>query len=154
MKNRTPPSTCTASPRCAICRCAFRPHPRVGMRQMTCGKPVCRKEQKRRAQRSWSRRNPGYWGLYRVKKRIRQLEAKPGEPHFRGPPAELARFPQVFGLKVLGARAVVLLMLLLRLCFQMVQDAIKRHERWLVKSLQSAEGSPAQGASGHDGAGP
>lgn len=46
---------------CEVCQQLFRPDHRVGPRQRVCGKLECKQERKRRAQRDWLRRNPGYF---------------------------------------------------------------------------------------------
>jgi len=43
---------------CPYCKRSFRPHPRVGNRQKTCGKPSCKKTRKAEINRRWRRDNP------------------------------------------------------------------------------------------------
>ena len=43
---------------CPYCKRSFRPHPRVGNRQKTCGKPSCKKTRKTEINRRWRRDNP------------------------------------------------------------------------------------------------
>jgi len=46
--------------RCRMCRDWYRPDPRTRGIQKACGKPVCRRERKRQADRRWWASNPGY----------------------------------------------------------------------------------------------
>ena len=46
---------------CFICQRRFVPNPRLKDRQKTCAAETCRKELKRRANRSWRERNPDYF---------------------------------------------------------------------------------------------
>ena len=47
--------------RCEFCGQYFTVDKRVGARQKACKRPECRKERKRRAQKSWCDKNPGYF---------------------------------------------------------------------------------------------
>lgn len=55
--------------KCPYCKSFFIPHPRVGKRQKTCGKPDCRKRLKAKNNRRWRRKNPDYFqnDYHRVK---------------------------------------------------------------------------------------
>jgi hypothetical protein len=44
--------------RCPHCNQSFRPHPRVGKRQKTCGSASCKKTRKAYTDARWRRRNP------------------------------------------------------------------------------------------------
>lgn len=46
---------------CVVCNVFFTADKRVGKRQKTCGRPSCKLEYKRRCQKDWLRRNPGYF---------------------------------------------------------------------------------------------
>lgn len=46
---------------CRVCRRWFRPDPRVGDNQMTCGDPQCKNEWHRRKCAEWHRRNREYF---------------------------------------------------------------------------------------------
>lgn len=62
---------------CAICHEPFVPDARVGERQLVCSKLSCQQERKRRAQRRWLAKNPGYFqGRYPYVKEW--LAAHPG----------------------------------------------------------------------------
>ena len=61
---------------CPYCKTQFTPHPKVGERQITCGKPACKAALKSDNNRKWRQRNPDYHRDYpRVKD---WLEQKPG----------------------------------------------------------------------------
>ncbi len=47
--------------RCVYCKRFFRPDPRVGARQKSCGDGECRRRRKRESQRRWLEANPGYF---------------------------------------------------------------------------------------------
>ena len=46
--------------RCRVCRDWYRPDPRNRGFQKVCGKPDCRRERKRQADRQWRATDPGY----------------------------------------------------------------------------------------------
>ena len=57
--------------RCPFCRRWFHPHPRLKQRQKTCGRPACRREQKRKSNQQWRNRNPDYFrGAYGLQKEV------------------------------------------------------------------------------------
>jgi len=43
--------------RCPFCQILFRPHPRLGSRQWTCGAPACQRQRHAASCRAWRRRN-------------------------------------------------------------------------------------------------
>jgi len=43
--------------RCPFCHTLFRPHPRLGARQRTCGARACQRERHAQSCRAWRRRN-------------------------------------------------------------------------------------------------
>ncbi len=43
--------------RCPFCQTLFRPHPRLGRRQWTCGAPACQQQRHAASCRAWRRRN-------------------------------------------------------------------------------------------------
>jgi len=47
----------TRRKRCPFCQSLFRPHPRLGARQRTCGAPACQRERHAQSCRRWRRRN-------------------------------------------------------------------------------------------------
>ena len=63
--------------KCPYCKTQFTPHPKVGDRQKTCGKPACKTALKADNNRKWRERNPDYYskGYSRLKD---WLEENPG----------------------------------------------------------------------------
>ena len=62
--------TSTRKRPCSICRRWFIPNPKLGSRQVTCGRPACRRERHRKKCAEWNRNNPEYFkGNYLQKKR-------------------------------------------------------------------------------------
>ncbi|MBW2203029.1 MAG: hypothetical protein JRF52_02750 [Deltaproteobacteria bacterium] len=63
--------------KCPYCKTQFIPHPKVGDRQKTCGKPACKAALKSDNNRKWCQRNPDYYskGYSRLKD---WLEENPG----------------------------------------------------------------------------
>ncbi len=55
---------------CKVCRRWFKPDPRVGDDQMTCGDPKCKKEWHRRKCAQWNRKNPDYFKGNYLRKKI------------------------------------------------------------------------------------
>ena len=47
--------------RCPFCRRWFHPHPRLKQRQVTCGRPECRRQRKRESDQQWRTENPDYF---------------------------------------------------------------------------------------------
>ena len=59
--------------KCPYCKTQFTPHPKVGKRQITCGKPACKAALKSDNNRKWRQRNPDYHCDYpRVKDCLEQ----------------------------------------------------------------------------------
>lgn len=69
---------------CCICHHWFRPDPRVGARQRTCGRPDCQGVHRRKMQAVWRRRHPDYFAARRILDR--GALARPPEPLRLPPP--------------------------------------------------------------------
>jgi len=68
---------------CRICRRWFRPDPRVGVRQRTCGARACQRGWHRRTCRDWRRRHPDYDRDDRLRRRLQvgeRAEARRADP--------------------------------------------------------------------------
>jgi hypothetical protein len=65
--------------RCCICRALFRPDPRGGARQKTCGRAACQQARHAERQGRWRRRNPDYFTTRRLRERLRQAELAAAE---------------------------------------------------------------------------
>jgi hypothetical protein len=74
---------------CCICHHWFRPDPRVGGRQRTCGRPECQGVHRRKMQAAWRKRHPDYFAARRILDR--GALAQPPEPLRLPPP--LSRLP-------------------------------------------------------------
>ena len=74
---------------CSICRCWFRPDPRVGQRQRACGQADCQALHRRKMQAAWRARHPDYFVARRMQQR--SLLDQPPEPLRL--PAPLNRLP-------------------------------------------------------------
>lgn len=62
-----------------MCPDLFRPDPRVGARQKTCGKPACQKARHAKQQGLWRQANPDYFTNRRLQQRQRQAELAKAE---------------------------------------------------------------------------
>lgn len=52
---------------CPFCHIFFTPHPKVGDRQICCGRESCKRQRKKAADRKWRRKNPDYFkGRYQI----------------------------------------------------------------------------------------
>jgi len=67
---------------CAVCGIWFRPNPRLGNRQQTCGLPACKQEWHRRLCARWRKRNPDYDQETRL---VDRLVKDPPTPRGREP---------------------------------------------------------------------
>jgi len=112
---------------CSECGAWFTPHPRLGDRQRTCGKAACRRAQKRRTQRAWSARNPGYWTERRLREQAERLGAG-GGGELRGPPLQLRQLPMPFAQDVIGTEPLVIIIFLARMLHRSAQDAIRSYQ--------------------------
>src|ERR1700690_1513481 len=75
---------------CTICRRWFRPNPRVGSRQRSCGNPECQTARRQKTQANWRNRNPGYSIAWRIDQRA---AAQPEAPEPLRMPAPLKQLP-------------------------------------------------------------
>jgi hypothetical protein len=57
---------------CCICRCWFRPDPRIGARQRACSNPDCQVARRKKKQKAWREGNPDYFIARRIQDRSRQ----------------------------------------------------------------------------------
>ena len=73
---------------CSICRRWFRPDPRVGSRQRTCGQADCQSARRRKKQKEWRERHPDYFIARRIQER-----AGRGRPEPLELPPPLSRLP-------------------------------------------------------------
>lgn len=57
---------------CCICRCWFRPDPRIGRRQHACRKPDCQAARRKKKQRQWRQNHPDYFIARRIQDRAKE----------------------------------------------------------------------------------
>ena len=69
---------------CCICRCWFRPDPRVGLRQRACRKPDCQVARRKKKQKEWRKGHLDYFVARRIQGR--NQEERPPEPLELPPP--------------------------------------------------------------------
>ena len=82
--------------RCPFCLTFFRPHPRLGPRQWTCGAPACQQQRHAASRRPWRRRNRAV-----IRTHYRTTCTQPGRgprqrrsPRARWPPSCAASAPR------------------------------------------------------------
>jgi hypothetical protein len=131
---------------CRICRKWFRPDPRVGERQRTCGSAPCRPAWHRRSCRDWRRRNPDYDRDDRLRRRL-QAQTQPvgSDP--------LAQLNWDVARDVIGLQVTVVVEETGRLLVSWAQDAIalqlpgspRGFGRHPPGRVRDAMGSPAPG---------
>lgn len=109
---------------CSICRRWYTPPARVRHCQRTCGREECKKEQTRRTQEAWSKKNPDYWSGYRLKKKLEAVKAGDEVAELRGPPAGLKRIPADLVQEAIGAQGVVILAEFGRVLSRAAQEAM------------------------------
>jgi hypothetical protein len=85
---------------CSICRRWFRPDPRIGVRQRTCGQADCQTAQQKKRQAAWRRRNPDYFHARRMLVRSTMVPA----PEPRRLPPPLNQLPWDLAQKQFGAQ--------------------------------------------------
>jgi len=78
---------------CRICRRWFRPDPRVGVLQRSCGNADCQTARRQRTQANWRSRNPGYAIAWRIDQRAAQTQSPPEPMRL---PAPLNQLPWEF----------------------------------------------------------
>ena len=108
---------------CRICRKWFRPDPRAGDRQHTCGSAACRRERHRRACAAWHRSNPDYDREDRLRRRLHR-EVKPvvSDP-LAVPP--LARLDREAARDAVGLEVIVVLEVVVQLLWTATRDAVR-----------------------------
>ena len=65
---------------CKVCRRWFRPNPRVGDAQMTCGRPECKRQWHRKKCAEWNRKNREYFKEIYLNHKILAASAKSENP--------------------------------------------------------------------------
>lgn len=118
---------------CRICKKWFRPNPRLGDRQKTCGAAECQRQWHAIKCAEWNRKNRPYFQEIYLRRRLESLAAGPGEPHppsqppAPAPPLQCALldYPRGVVQEVIGAQQLVVIEYLVRLLARGVQEAIR-----------------------------
>lgn len=139
---------------CTACRTWFTPNPRLGARQLTCGKPACRKALKQRRQKAWTKRNPDYWAGRRLREqldRAKELDVvAPAQP----PPAHLRQIPADIVQAVMSPQAFVIISFLVRLQHRATQAALRAEVLNLKEKSTRHDPPSAQASIATSGQGP
>jgi hypothetical protein len=120
---------------CRICRRWFTPHPRVGDRQKTCGRPHCKEEWHRKKCTEWNRKNPEYFRSNYLHKKLDGV----GRPERVGGVCPVrSRFrsglPHEKVQEVMGVEPLVIMEYLVQLLLRRFQEVIR--VKVLVKTGQ------------------
>ena len=132
--------------RCASCNDAFWPDPRVGRRQLVCGKPECLSWRHRQAQRRWRQRHPED----AVARRLRAALAKAKQPEVK---LELPRPPPV-GIPweelrdEISPQQLVIASFFVKLVFRSGRDAIVSEVSRIAEQFVHYADTPAKDAMG------
>lgn len=115
---------------CRICRKWFRPDPRIGERQKTCGGVECRGQWHRQKCVEWNHKNRQYFQDIYLEKRLAQcdesLEPTSGDGERDcGPPLPL---PRSVVQEVIGAKPLVIIEYLLQQPLRRFQEVIKAQQ--------------------------
>jgi hypothetical protein len=117
---------------CKVCRRWFRPNPRVGDDQKTCGRPNCKKEWHRRKCAEWNRKNREYFkGIYLKNKILAASEGneKPGNQQEVERKTTRTRFnlglPWQEIQEVMGVKQLIIIEYIIHLLLRAFQEPIK-----------------------------
>jgi len=108
---------------CRVCRRFYRPHPRVGGRQKTCGEEACRKAWRSRKNKEAYRKERGYHRDHALRKKLASEEPRleePGEPEAkaRKRPESTLQLPREEIREAMSEEAVVILEYLVTMIFR------------------------------------
>jgi hypothetical protein len=117
---------------CKVCRRWFRPNPRVGDEQMTCGRPKCKREWHRKKCAEWNRKNREYFkGIYLKNKILAASEdnEKPGNQQNVEGKTTRTRFnlglPRQEIQEVMGVKQLIIIEYIIHLLLRFFQEPIK-----------------------------
>jgi hypothetical protein len=88
---------------CCICRCWFRPDPRIGSRPRACRNPDCQVARRRKKQKQWRECNPNYFIARRILDRGKADRA----PEPLRLPRRLSQLPWTSRNSSLGSKALI-----------------------------------------------
>jgi len=117
---------------CRVCRRWFRPNPRVGDAQMTCGRPNCKREWHRKKCAEWNKKNRDYFkGIY-LKNKILAASTKSenqGKQQKVGGKTTRTRFnvglPGQEIQEVMGTKQLVIIEYIIHLLLRAFQELMK-----------------------------
>ena len=116
---------------CRICRKWFKPNPRVGEDQKTCGNPECRREWHRKKCSEWNKRNSKYFKSIYLSKKLEvvknnssnlkggKLKALMIHPRFK------LGLPRMEAQEVLGLPQLIIIEYIVQLLANRFQEAIR-----------------------------
>ena len=132
--------------RCACCSESFWPDPRVGRRQLVCGKPECLLWRHRQAQRRWRQRHPED----AVARRLRAALAQAKQPEVK---LELPR-PPPRGIPweelrdEISPQQLVILSFFVRLASRSWRDSISSEVAKITEQFANYASTPAEDSIG------
>ena len=101
---------------CKICKRWFKPHPRVGERQKTCGDSCCKREWHRKKCAEWNRQNREYFkGLYLEKKLKEAIKNPKSYQFYHDTPHPYLRLPRQEIQRVIGLEQLIIIEYILHL---------------------------------------
>jgi len=119
---------------CRICGKWFAPHPRLGVRQMTCGDPECQRQWHTKKCAEWNRKNRITFQENYLKSKLEAVRAGPQEPPSPPPlpmpivpisPIPPLDYPRRVVQEVIGVQQLVIIEYIVRLLKRDVQEVIR-----------------------------
>jgi hypothetical protein len=126
--------SCSRKRPCRICGKWFAPHPRLGVRQMTCGASECQRQWHTRKCAEWNRKNRITFQENYLRNKLEALRGDPQEPPSLPPsPVPIAPIPPIPPLdyprrvvqEVIGVQQLVIIEYIIRLLKRGVQEVIR-----------------------------
>lgn len=128
---------------CSECRHWFRPDPRVGERQRTCGSAECKRRRHRRVDRAWHGRHPDYDHGRRWHEALeRARRAGKLSPGPAGPP--LAEVPWDLAQDAMGIQGCVIVAQLAAVLVRHAQDEMRQQVAGLAEEFRTQSQLPRQ----------
>ena len=125
---------------CCICRCWFRPDPRVGLRQRACKNPDCQAARRKKKQKEWRKRYPDYFTAQRIQDRNK--ERRIPEPLELPPP--LNHLPWDIAQDEFGAKGADFIGVMGALLLRAAQSQFKAYIPEDSRVIDTLPGKPAQ----------
>lgn len=110
---------------CKICRRWFRPNPRVGDSQMTCGNAYCKREWHRKKCAQWNKDNREYFkGIY-LEKKLKDVHNPTGLTRVQHTPYPNLKLPRQEIEEVIGQEQLIIIEYIMQLFFTHFKEEIK-----------------------------